>query len=122
MKKPEEFKKERAYLNDLVLKYSNLDTKRFYNLDSAVYRKGAIPVKYKELMGLVGSMVLRCDECIMYHLVRCFEEKVSDEEVIEAMNIGLIIGGSIVIPHHRKAVEFWENLKKEQKDGRKENA
>lgn len=116
MKTPREFKKERNYLNKLVLKYSSLETKRFYNLDGSVYKQGAIPVKYKELMGLVGSMVLRCDECIMYHLTRCFEEGVSDDEVIEAMNISLIIGGSIVIPHHRKAVEFWENLKKEYKN------
>ena len=116
MKLPDEFKKEREYLNELVKKYSNLDTKRFYNLDVAVYREGAIPVKYKELLGLVASMVLRCDDCIRYHLTRCYEEKVQDSEIIEAMNIALIVGGSIVIPHHRKAVEFWNALKKEGED------
>ncbi len=116
MKLPEEFKKEREYLNELVKKYSNLDIKRFYNLDGAAYRDGKIPVKYKELLGLVASMVLRCDDCIRYHLIRCYEEGISDEELTEAMGIALIVGGSIVIPHHRKAVEFWDALKKEGKN------
>ncbi len=116
MKQPEEFKKEREYLNELVKKYSNLETLRFYNLDGAVYRNGTIPVKYKELLGLVASMVLRCDDCIRYHLIRCREEGIKDDEIIEAMNIALIVGGSIVIPHHREAVEFWDMLKKEVKN------
>lgn len=83
---------------------------RFFALDTGAYREGAVPVKMKELMGLVGSMVLRCNDCIFYHLDRCVTEGASKLEIMESMNIGLVIGGSIVIPHLRYAFEVLEQL------------
>lgn len=83
---------------------------RFFALDTGAYREGAVPVKMKELMGLVGSMVLRCNDCIFYHLDRCVMEGASKQEIMESMNIGLVIGGSIVIPHLRYAFEVLEQL------------
>jgi AhpD family alkylhydroperoxidase len=119
MSKPEgieEFKKERDRLNEIVMKYAGLETKRFFSLDSQVYREGgALPVKIKEMMGLVASLVLRCDDCIKYHVIRCFDEKVSDQELEEAIAISLIVGGSITIPHLRRAFDSWEELKKTRK-------
>ena len=107
-----EFKKERERLNDIVMKYAGLETKRFFSLDSQVYREGgALPVKVKEMLGLVASLVLRCDDCIKYHVIRCHEEKVSDAELEEAISISLIVGGSITIPHLRRAYDAWEELK-----------
>jgi AhpD family alkylhydroperoxidase len=108
----EYFKKERDRLNDVVMKYAGLETKRFFSLDSQVYREGgALPVKIKEMLGLVASLVLRCDDCIMYHMIRCFDEGVTDSELEEALSIGLIVGGSITIPHLRRAYDAWEELK-----------
>jgi AhpD family alkylhydroperoxidase len=108
----EQFKKERDRLNHIVMKYAGLETKRFFSLDSQVYREGdALPVKIKEMLGLVASMVLRCDDCIKYHMIRCYDEKVSDAELEEALSISLIVGGSIVIPHLRRAYDAWEQLK-----------
>lgn len=108
-----EFKKERERLNEIVMKYAGKETKRFYSLDSQVYRADSVlPVKTKEMLGLVASLVLRCDDCIKYHIIRCYEEKVSDAELEEAISISLIIGGSITIPHQRRAYETWEELKK----------
>jgi ribonuclease HI len=108
--KVDEFQAERARLNDLVMGYADLSTKRFFSLDSQVYRAGALPAKTKELLGLVGSLVLRCDDCISYHVIRCHEEGVSDAEMVEALSIGLVIGGSITIPHLRRAYETWDEL------------
>ncbi len=105
------FNKERSDLNELVMEYAGKTTKRFFNLDTNVYKTGALPSKTKELLGLVSSLVLRCDDCIRYHLGKCMEEKVSDEELEEALSIGLIVGGSITIPHIRKAVKFWDENK-----------
>ncbi|WP_372680481.1 carboxymuconolactone decarboxylase family protein, partial [Desulfosarcina sp.] len=85
--------------------------KRYYSLDSQAYREGVLPVKTKELMGLVASFVLRCDDCIMYHVIRCHEEGVSSEELEEALFIGLIVGGTITIPHQRRAMQAWDELK-----------
>jgi AhpD family alkylhydroperoxidase len=111
-----EFKNERARLNDIVMKYAGLETKRFFSLDSQVYREGgALPVKIKEMLGLVASLVLRCDDCIKYHIIRCYEEKVSDAELEEAISISLIVGGSITIPHLRRAYDAWEELKSSSK-------
>ena len=108
----EEFKQERDRLNEIVMKYAGLETKRFFSLDSQVYREGgALPVKFKEMMGLVASLVLRCDDCIKYHIIRCFEEQVTDQELEEAISISLIVGGSITIPHLRRAFDSWEDLK-----------
>ena len=109
----ENFMKEREKLNELVFNYAGLNIKRFFNLDSKVYEEGVLSKKIKELMGLVASMVLRCDDCISYHLIRCHEEKVSDRELEEAVSIALMVGGSITIPHIRKAFRFWSELKEE---------
>lgn len=105
------FWEERGSLNELVLKKGGLGIKRFFNLDHQVYQEGALPVKTKELLGLVASLVLRCDDCVYYHLVRCHEEKISDQELEESLSIGLIVGGSITIPHLRRAFKAWEDLK-----------
>lgn len=106
------FQSERTRLNDIVQQYNGLEGKRFYSLDGQVYRDGALPKKTKELLGLVASFVLRCDDCIKYHTIRCHEEGVSDEEYMETLTIGLVVGGSITIPHQRRAVEAWDELRK----------
>jgi len=105
-----EFKAERNRLQNLMQKHSGLSTKRFLSLDSQVYREGVIETKIKEMMGLVASLVLRCDDCIRYHLDRCYQEGVSDAELEEVLSIGLVVGGSITIPHIRRAWDFWENM------------
>ena len=105
-----EFSRERERLNEIVLRHANRDIKRFYNLDSQVYRGGALSEKVKELMGLVGSLVLRCDDCISYHIIECRKSGVNEDELIEALSIALVIGGSITIPHLRRALELWEEL------------
>ncbi len=107
------FKEERERLNDIIMDHAGLETKRFFNLDSQVYEDGQIPVKWKEMMGLVASTVLRCDDCIEYHIIRCKKEGVSDSEFEEALSIALVVGGSITIPHLRKAFELWDQLKEE---------
>jgi len=111
----DKFQKKREELNLLVMKYAGQGTKRFYSLDSQAYREGALPTKIKEMMGLVASFVLRCDDCIKYHIIRCFEEGVSDQELEETLFIGLMIGGTITIPHQRRAVQVWDELKKNEK-------
>ena len=108
----EEFQKQREELNQLVMEYAGQGTKRFYSLDSQAYREGALPVKTKELLGLVASFVLRCDDCIKYHVIRCHEEGVTDTEFEEALSIGLLVGGSITIPHQRRAFEAWDVVSK----------
>ncbi len=105
------FKMERERLNKLLDSYGNKTTKRFLNLDTNTYNEGALSEKIKELLGLVASTVLRCDDCIMYHLDRCRQLEVSDEELIEALNVALIVGGSITIPHLRRAIDVWVELK-----------
>ncbi|MCB2148579.1 MAG: carboxymuconolactone decarboxylase family protein [Deltaproteobacteria bacterium] len=108
----EKFQQERQTLNELVMQYAGLGTKRYYSLDSQAYREGALPVKTKELLGLVASFVLRCDDCITYHVIRCHEEGVTSQELEEALFIGLIVGGTITIPHQRRAMKAWDELKK----------
>ncbi len=105
----------RLHMNERILSSGHKGIQRFFNLDTQAYSFGAIPVKMKELMGLVGSMVLRCNDCIFYHLDRCVDEGASREEMIEAMNIALVIGGSIVIPHMRYAFEIMDELLPEAK-------
>ncbi len=108
-----EFKQERDRLNEIVMKYAGLETKRFFSLDSQVYREGgALPVKIKEMLGLVASLVLRCDDCIKYHVIRCSDEGVTDQELEESISIALIVGGSITIPHLRRAYDTWEEIKR----------
>ncbi len=104
------FAQERERLNEIVMRYADLTVKRFYGLDSQAYREGALPQKTKELLGLVASLVLRCDDCIKYHIVQCAEQRVSTAELVEALAIGLVVGGSITIPHLRRAFEAWDEL------------
>ena len=107
----EEFQAERERLNELVMLYGDLSIRRFFSLDSQVYREGALSTQTKELLGLVASLVLRCDDCITYHIARCQEEGLGDEEVVEALSVGLVVGGSITIPHLRRALQSWDELK-----------
>jgi len=90
---------------------ATLTTKRFFNLDGAAYKAGALDVKTKELLGLVASMVLRCDDCIAYHIDQCISVGVTDEELWECFDIALIVGGSIVIPHMRRGVDFLDQAR-----------
>jgi AhpD family alkylhydroperoxidase len=106
----EEFRREREELNAAVLAREDLNIKRFFGLDSAVYREGALPAKTKELLGLVASLVLRCDDCITYHVIQARGLEVSDREFDEVMSIGLVVGGSITIPHVRRAYRTWREL------------
>jgi AhpD family alkylhydroperoxidase len=106
----EEFREYRERMNDRILEQGNLEIRRFFALDDRAYDDGALDARTKEMMGLVASLVLRCDDCIRYHLVRCREEGWSDEELFEAMSVGLVVGGSIVIPHLRRAVELLDEL------------
>jgi AhpD family alkylhydroperoxidase len=106
----EEFRNERDRLNAIVMKHADLTTKRFFALDTAAYSPSALDARTKELLGLVSSLVLRCDDCVKYHLIRCREEGITTPELTEALSIGLVVGGSIVIPHLRRAFDFWEEL------------
>lgn len=106
----EEFKRKREAGNGRILGEDYLPFKRFFNLDSAAYTDGAIPPKYKELMGLVASSVLRCNDCIYYHLIKCVELGCTKQEIIETLNIALVASGSINIPHLRVAFEALECL------------
>jgi AhpD family alkylhydroperoxidase len=105
-----EFNDYRSRMNDLLMSKDNLVLKRLFNLDTQTYAEGALPVKTKEMLGLVASMVLRCDDCIKYHLLKCKEQNCSTEEVYEIFAVANIVGGTIVIPHTRRAAEFWEEL------------
>jgi AhpD family alkylhydroperoxidase len=107
----EQFTAERERLNALVLARDDLNIKRFFGIDSAVYRDGALPSRTKELLGLVASLVLRCDDCISYHIIKAREHAVTDAEFDEVMSIGLVVGGSITIPHVRRAYRLWHDLK-----------
>jgi len=113
MKEKESFEEKREKLNELVMEKGDLQMKRFFNLDTQVYEEGALSKKHKELLGLVSSLVLKCDDCVEYHLNRCSEEGVNDEEMMEALSIGLVVGGSITIPHLRGAVRKWVELQEE---------
>ncbi len=104
------FDEERDRLNETVLSSDNMGIKRFIALDTQAYSDGALDSMTKELMGLASSMVLRCDDCINYHIARCFEEGVTKEQFYEAFNVALIVGGSIVIPHLRRAAARMEEL------------
>jgi len=99
-----EFSEFRTRLNDVILKAGNLTINRFFALDGRAYEAGALGVKTKEMLGLVSSLVLRCDDCVTYHVVRCREEGVTNEEMLEVFAVGLVVGGSIVIPHLRRAM------------------
>jgi AhpD family alkylhydroperoxidase len=108
----QEFNDYRQKMNDVILSKDNLVLKRLWNLDTNTYDDGAIDKKTKELLGLVASMVLRCDDCIKYHLQKCHELGLSTDEVYEIFAVANIVGGTIVIPHTRRGAEFWEALVK----------
>ena len=108
-----EFNDYRVRMNELILSKENLVIKRLWNLDTNTYAAGALDVKTKELLGLVASMVLRCDDCIKYHVGKAHELNVSTEELYEVFAVANIVGGTIVIPHTRRAAEYWEALKVE---------
>ena len=107
-----EFRQFRERMNAEILGEGNLVVNRFFALDTRTYEAGALDVKTKELLGLVASMVLRCDDCVTYHVVRCAEEGVTRAEFFEAASVGLVVGGSIVIPHLRRAVDRWSEVEK----------
>ncbi|MBL7793011.1 MAG: carboxymuconolactone decarboxylase family protein [Saprospiraceae bacterium] len=104
------FNEYRARMNEKLLAHDNKVLKRFFNLDTNAYEDGALNRKTKELMGLVASMVLRCDDCIRYHLGACYEQGVTRDELFEVFSIANLVGGSICIPHTRRALEYWEVL------------
>lgn len=105
-----EFNTYRTQMNDVILSKENLVLKRLWNLDTNTYAEGAIDVKTKEMLGLVASMVLRCDDCIKYHLGKCYELGITTEQVYEIFAVANIVGGTIVIPHTRRGAEYWEAL------------
>lgn len=109
-KKVHEFRKYRAEMNKRLLAADNKIIKRIFNLDTNTYVDGALTAREKELLGLVASMVLRCDDCIKYHLETCFELKVSKAQIMEVFAVANLVGGTIVIPHTRRALEYWEDL------------
>ena len=106
-----EWTKHREEANEKVLESGHLGIQRFFNLDTRAYDEGALPAKTKELCGLVASLVLRCDDCVTYHLAQCIKIGVTDPELHDALNVGLVVGGSIVIPHLRRAFERIEELR-----------
>lgn len=110
-KSVKEFNEYRQMMNERLLSAENNKIiRRIFNLDTNTYMEGALDVRTKELLGLVASMVLRCDDCISYHLQKCHENKVSTAEIMEVFGIANLVGGTIVIPHTRRALEFWEEL------------
>lgn len=113
MKQVEEFNSYRQKMNDKILADNNKIIKRIFNLDTNAFSEGILDKKTKELLGLVSSLVLRCDDCVKYHLEASFKEGISKEEIMETMSIGTLIGGTIVIPHLRRAYEYWEELETE---------
>jgi AhpD family alkylhydroperoxidase len=106
-----EFNDYRTRMNEVILGKDNLVIKRLWNLDTNAYAEGALDIKTKEMLGLVGSMVLRCDDCIKYHLGKCHELGLTTEQIYEIFAVANIVGGTIVIPHTRRAAEYWEELK-----------
>jgi len=107
-----DFNEYRSRMNDAILSADNKVLKRIFNLDTNAYQEGEVDVKTKEMIGLACSMVLRCDDCVRYHLGKCYELGINDKSIFEVFAIANLIGGTIVIPHLRRAVEFWNELKK----------
>jgi AhpD family alkylhydroperoxidase len=113
--KLDEFRDYRKKMSDRIGQIDHLGIKRFFNLDSGAYKNGALDAKTKELLGLVASCVLRCNDCIDYHLIQCIDAGWNDDELHDALNVALIVGGSIFVPHLRHAVETIDALRAEQK-------
>ena len=110
------FNEYRHRMNERILGSDNLEIKRFWALDSRAYEPGALDERTKELLGLAASMVLKCDDCVTYHIVRCVQLGVTDDELLEALNVALVVGGSITIPHIRRAVETIDGCRELQKE------
>ena len=106
----EQFTEFRKRMNDRILEQENQVVRRFFALDTQTYKDGALPLKTKEMLGLVASLVLRCDDCVSYHVAQCREAGVTREEFFEVFSVGLVVGGSIVIPHLRRAVDFLDQV------------
>ena len=113
-KKLQDFHAFRERMNERILESGTRETKRFWQLDGAVYRDGALPAKTKEMLGLVASMVLRCNDCISYHVIECRKHGVTEEEFAELFDVSLIVGGSIVIPHLRHARDLLDEVLAEE--------
>lgn len=109
-----DFNAYRERMNEIILDADNLVLKRLFNLDTRTYEEGALSSRTKEMLGLVASMVLRCDDCVKYHLGKCYEQGLSKAEVYEIFAVANIVGGTIVIPHTRRAAEYWEALSAEK--------
>jgi len=112
----DDFNDYRAKMNEKILGADNKVLKRIFNLDTNAYADGALDVKTKELLGLGCSMVLRCDDCIKYHIGKCHELGITKDEIFEAFAIANLVGGTIVIPHLRRAVEYWDALETKNND------
>jgi len=106
----EDFNAYRSAMNERILGQNNKVINRFFSLDNQTYQDGALPARTKEMLGLVASMVLRCDDCIKYHLGKCFDLGVTTEEIFEILAVANVVGGSICVPHTRRAVEYWDSL------------
>ncbi len=117
MEKLEEFKEFRKEMDEKIFDLQNKQINRFYAIDTGAYLEGALPVKIKELLGLSTSLVLRCEDCIRYHVIRAVQEGCTDDEIAETLSISLIVGGSIVIPEMRRAVNVLSQLREKQKKG-----
>lgn len=109
-KRVKEFNEFRRRMNERILAEDNRVIKRVFSVDSLAYQDGALPARTKELLGLTASMVLRCDDCVAYHIGQCLESGSSKDEIIEAMSVALVVGGTIVIPHMRRAIEFLDEM------------
>lgn len=109
----QKFREERTKANEKILDLDHLGIKRFFNLDNNAYKEGALPTQTKELLGLVASTVLRCNDCIDYHLEECAKSGSTKDEIVDALNVALMVGGSIVIPHLRHAINTLEILERE---------
>lgn len=108
MSKVEQFQTERENYNKILAKYANNSQKKFYGIDATTYQDGALDKKTKELLGFSTSLVLRCDDCILYHLIACKKAGVTSEELAETVSIAMLVGGSITIPHVRRAMKVWD--------------
>lgn len=111
--KVKEFREYREAMNEKIRAADNKVMKRIFNLDTNTYMEGALSTKVKEMLGLVSSMVLRCDDCIKYHLEKCHEQGVTNDEMMEIFAVANLVGGTIVIPHTRRAIEYWEIINQE---------
>lgn len=111
--KVQEFNDYRAKMNSKILASDNKTIKRIFNLDTNTFKEGHLPSKTKELLGLVASAVLRCDDCIAYHLEAAYRNGVTRDEMMETMSIATLVGGTILIPHLRRAVEFWDAIEED---------